>query len=74
MKGRRVSIVSLGVALVWMQGLAIGVAAQGAPGRQPSVMPLKPFTAQVPALPAKVSWDMDKVRIEMGAGSPGKCN
>ena len=34
-------------------------------------MPLKPFSAEVPVLPGNVSWDLDRVRIELGAFTAG---
>jgi hypothetical protein len=37
----------------------------------PPVKPLKPFTAELPALPGKIYWGTDKVRIEMGAFTAG---
>jgi len=67
----RISSVSVMVAFASILGMAAGAVGQGGQGKPPSVMPLKPFTAQVPSLPGNVSWDMDKVRIDMGAFTAG---
>jgi hypothetical protein len=64
-------VVGMVVASWWVLGMAAGAAAQGAPGQPAPVKPLKPFTAEVSALPGKVYWDMDKVRIDMGAFTAG---
>lgn len=71
MRGVQSSIVGVAVSLASILGIAAGAAAQGVPGAPVPVMPLKPFTAELPVLPGDVSWDQDAVRIEMGAFAAG---
>ncbi len=66
------------VKMIWRGACVAAVAsllalwpARGAAQQRPSVKPLKPFAAELPALPGKVYWDMDKVRIDMGAFAAG---
>lgn len=71
MRRRRLSIISVVVSFVGLLGMAAGAAAQGAAGEHAAVMPSKPFIAELPTLPGNVSWDLDAVRIEMGAFTAG---